>query len=79
MQSNEKCMKNNSHHAIVHHVVPHSKSFFISIAYKKANRFLVAVMNELIFNGHTQGHTHTHTNDYEMYHTELTTFLYAIH
>ena len=49
--------------------------FFISIACKKANRFLVAVMNELIFNGHPQ----THTHDYEIYHTELTTFLYAIH
>lgn len=33
--------------------------FFISIACKKANRFLVAVMNELIFNGHPQTHTHT--------------------
>lgn len=44
---------------------------------KKANRFLVAVMNELIFNGHTDIQTQTH--DYEIYHTELTTFLYAIH
>ena len=78
-------MKNNSHHAAAHHVVGyiHSKillfyfSFFISIACKKANRFLVAVMNELIFNGHT--HAHIHTHDYEIYHTELTTFLYAIH
>ena len=34
--------------------------FFISIACKKANRFLVAVMNELIFNGHAHTHTDTH-------------------